>query len=378
MELKKQQQFNDTIYQDIVSKYEEMSKPQSYDLDDALRKRAAAVLPSLTHLDVKGMLAPGYKQFFISGKGARVTDVNHKEYIDYMCSYGPMLLGYNNPIVNQAIKDQLDLGDVLTGPSPRMVELAEMITSTVPWADWAYFAKNGSDATFLSVRMARAYTGKKVILRAPGSYHGSASIWQEGKDKWLKRQGVLPEEKASVITYYFNDLNSVMKAFDQAKGNVAAIIIAAFRWDYGQAQELCTAQFLQGVRKICDDNNALLICDDVRSAYRISPKGTWADERYGHGVEPDISCLCKGIANGQPLSVVIGNAKCRKGAENINATGSFWANAVPFASALATIPLTEAGAAQSEKMGTLLRNGLHAQANTFKSLENDFFQTVSL
>merc|ERR1711988_1448979 len=113
-------------------------------------------------------------------------------------------------------------------------------------ADWAYFAKNGSDATFLSVRMARAYTGKKVILRAPGSYHGSASIWQEGKDKWLKRQGVLPEEKASVITYYFNDLNSVMEAFDQAKGNVAAIIIAAFRWDYGQAQELCTAQFLQG------------------------------------------------------------------------------------------------------------------------------------
>ena len=133
--------FNDDIYQDIVSKYEKMSTPQSYDLDTELRERARAVLPSLTHLDVRGMIAPGYKQFFRSGKGARVIDVNNKEYIDYMCSYGPMLLGYNNPVVNQAIKDQLELGDVLTGPSPRMVELAEMITSIVPWADWCYFAK---------------------------------------------------------------------------------------------------------------------------------------------------------------------------------------------------------------------------------------------
>ena len=370
-----QQQFNDAIYQDIVSKYKELSTPQSYDLDKALRDRAKAVLPSLTHLDVKGMMAPGYAQFFVSGKGARVTDVNKKEYIDYMCSYGPMLVGYNNPVVNEAIRKQLELGDVLTGPSPRMVELAELITETIPWADWCFFAKNGSDATFLAVRMARAYTRKKIILRAPGSYHGSASIWQEGKDARLRRQGVLPEEKSSVFTYYFNDLNSVIEAFDNAKGDVAAIIVAAFRWDYGQAQEICSAEFLQGVRKLCDDNGALLICDDVRSAYRISPEGTWEDKRYGHGVQPDLSCLCKGIANGQPLSVVVGNAKCRKGAENISATGSFWANSVPFASALATIPLAKAGAKKSEKMGMLLRDGLKSQANSFKSLANDFVQT---
>ena len=158
-----QQQFNDAIYQDIVSKYKELSTPQSYDLDKALRDRAKAVLPSLTHLDVKGMMAPGVRaQFFVSGKGARVTDVNKKEYIDYMCSYGPMLVGYNNPVVNEAIRKQLELGDVLTGPSPRMVELAELITETIPWADWCFFAKNGSDATFLAVRMARAYTRKKL------------------------------------------------------------------------------------------------------------------------------------------------------------------------------------------------------------------------
>ena len=179
----------------------------------------------------------------------------------------------------------------------------------------------------------------------------------------------------SVSTYYFNDLSSVIEAFDNAKGDVAAIIVAAFRWDYGQAQEICSAEFLQGVRKLCDDNGALLICDDVRSAYRISPEGTWEDKRYGHGVQPDLSCLCKGIANGQPLSVVVGNAKCRKGAENISATGSFWANSVPFASALATIPLAKAGAKKSEKMGMLLRDGLKSQANSFKSLANDFVQT---
>ena len=157
-----QQQFNDAIYQDIVSKYKELSTPQSYDLDKALRDRAKAVLPSLTHLDVKGMMAPGYAQFFVSGKGARVTDVNKKEYIDYMCSYGPMLVGYNNPVVNEAIRKQLELGDVLTGPSPRMVELAELITETIPWADWCFFAKTALMQLSLQFEWHEHTLGKKL------------------------------------------------------------------------------------------------------------------------------------------------------------------------------------------------------------------------
>ena len=151
----------------------------------------------------------------------------------------------------------------------------------------------------------------------------------------------------------------------RAGDDLAGVIVAAFRWDYGTPQAAATREFLQGVRRLCDRTGAALICDDVRSSFRIDPRGTWADARYGHGVEPDISCLCKGMANGMAISAVVGSAEWRPGAELINATGSFWANPAPFAAALATIPLAQAAASRAAAAGLALREGLSRQAAAF-------------
>ena len=136
--------------------------------DEDLRARAAAVLPSLTHLSVS-TLPPGYSQFYVSGDGCHVTDADGRVWLDYMASYGPNLLGHRHPVVDAAIEAQRTCGDCLAGPSARMVELAELLVGTVPWAGWAMFAKNGNDATTIAVRIARAATKRRVILRAPGS-----------------------------------------------------------------------------------------------------------------------------------------------------------------------------------------------------------------
>ena len=340
----------------------------------ALLARANACLPSLTHL--ASCRPEGCPTFFASGSGCRVTDADGREWLDYMCSYGPVLLGHRHPAVEAAIAAQRLRGDCLSGPTERMVELGELLVATIPWASWSFFAKNGGDATELAVRMARAQTGRRVVLRAPQSYHGASPLWREGSDAALAVEGVEPSASASLRPYAFNDLRSVVAAADEAfeHGGVAAIIVAAFKWDWGVKHEAATAEFLRGVRRLCDERGAALICDDVRSSFRVNAGGTWEDERYGHGVRPDLSCLSKGMANGQPLSAVVGSHRWRKGAEAVRATGTFWANAVPFAAALATIPLARAAAERAEATGTALRDGLRAQARA-AGLGEDFGQS---
>ena len=114
-----------------------------------------------------------------------------------------------------------------------MVELAELLVETVPFADWAYFCKNGTDATTAAVRIARAKTGKRIILRAPASYHGGAGLWQETSSF---KGGVLPEEHAYQLSYKFNDIESFRAAADEAGDDFAGVICAAFRWDFGEPQ----------------------------------------------------------------------------------------------------------------------------------------------
>lgn len=155
-----------------------------------------------------------------------------------------------------------------------------MLVRITPWAQWALFAKNGSDATALAVRLARSATGKRVILRAPHAYHGAAALWAEGLPRRLHKQGVLEEDVKYLAPFQYNDLASVQAAMDAVSDDVAGVMVSAFMWDYATPHELPTAEFLQGVRKLCDERGAILICDDVRSSFRVHPAGTWADPRY--------------------------------------------------------------------------------------------------
>ena len=255
--------------------------------DARLRARAARVIASLTHLRVSDVSQAGlgFSQFYESASGCHVVSVDGRRFIDYLCTYGPILLGHRHAAVEAAVRRQQDAGVCLPGPSAAMVELSELLVDMVPFAAWTIFMKNGTDATSAAVRIARAKTGKRVILRAPESYHGASGLWKEHRGF---EGGVLPEEHAHQLPFTFNDVASVRAAADEAGDDFAGIICAAFKWDVGRPAELPTAEFLAELRRVCDERNAVLICDDVRSSLRLSPTGCSWDAFGDGGVAPDL------------------------------------------------------------------------------------------
>ncbi len=330
---------------------------RSLTTDTALRARARAVIPGgmYGHQNARS-LPEGFPQFLTHGEGARIWDVDGNEYVDFMCSYGPIVLGHHDRRVDEAIRaaSSGNRADCQNGPSPLIVELAERLVEVVDHADWAMFAKNGTDATTMCVTIARATTGRRKVLVAEGAYHGAAP--------WCTPlpTGTTPEDRAHLDRFRFNDLASVEAAVARADGDLAAIVVSPFRHDARFDQELVDPAWAAALRRICDDTGAALVLDDVRCGFRLAFGGSWEPI----GVRPDLSAWSKAIANGQPLAAVLGNDRFRDGAERIYVTGSFWFAAVPMAASLATLDaLAEDDAvAHMERMGMLLRNGLAEQA----------------
>jgi glutamate-1-semialdehyde 2,1-aminomutase len=300
--------------------------------------------------------ADDYPQFFARGKGARVWDVDDREYIDLMCTFGPILLGHAHPEVDAAHNETAARGDVLNGPGPEMVELAEVLVDQVPHADWAMFAKNGTDATGLALTTARAATGRSKVLIARNSYHGI--------DAWAlapEAPGTTVEDHLNTVYFEYNDLDSVEAAVAQAgEDAVAAIVCTPHRHDVYTDQVPADAEFARGVREICDRLGAALILDDVRCGLRLDLRGSWEQ----HGVRPDLSAWSKSLANGYALAVLLGAEPFREAAGKIIATGSFWLAGAPMAAALKTIEILQAtdGIATMADSGTRLQNGLRDQA----------------
>lgn len=324
--------------------------------DRQLRERARKVVPGGMYGHMNAAALPdGYPQFFARGEGCHLHDVDGRRYVDFMCSWGPVILGHQYGPVEEAAERQRRLGDCLNGPSERFVELAEKLTGTIEHADWVMFQKNGTDATTAAVMAARAGTGQRKILVAKGAYHGAAP--------WCTPSlaGVTAEDRAHLVHFRYNDIASLEAAAEQARGDMAAILVSPFRHDFGIKQEMADPAFARRARQLCDDADAALILDDVRCGFRLAPGGSWEPL----GVRPDISAWSKAIANGYPLAAIAGNDRFRKGAGEIFITGSFWMGAVPMAAAIATLDELRANdaIAHMEKMGRRLREGLAASAD---------------
>ena len=323
--------------------------------DRALRERAARVIPGglWGHLNA-ARLPEGYPQYFARAEGCRLTDVDGRAFVDLMCSWGPIVLGHHHPAVEAAAGAQAALGDCMNGPAPVLVELAELLVAMVPHADWCLFGKNGTDATTACVTIARAETGRRKVLVARGAYHG-ATPWCSPSVA-----GVTTEDRAHLLHFNYNDVASLEAAAEQAGPDLAAILVSAFRHDFGQRQALATPAFAQACRALCDQAGAALILDDVRAGFRLHLGGSWETL----GVRPDLAAWSKAIANGHPLAAVTGAERYREAATQVFTTGSFWCGAVPMAAALAT--LTELrrvdGPAHMAAMGQRLRDGLAERA----------------
>ncbi|PRY67273.1 glutamate-1-semialdehyde 2,1-aminomutase [Glaciihabitans tibetensis] len=333
-----------------------LTTPRLRTADSALRDRALAVVPGgvYGHMTVLQQMPPSYPQFYSRGAGARVWDVDDNEYIDFMCAFGPMIAGYANPVIDAAAAAQQVKGDALAGPSRHFVELAELLVDTVAHADWAMFAKNGTDATSIAVVTARAETGRTKLLKARKAYHG-ANAWFTPNPA-----GVTAADRADIIEFEYNDLASLEAAVAEAEGDVAAIIVPPFRHDALYDQELATAEFARGVRAIATRIGAAFILDEVRTGFRLDMAGAW--EQFG--VRPDMTAFSKGIANGYSLAAVVGGQAYKEAAASIYVTGSFWMGGVAMAAAVATLTLLRDtnGIRTMNAAGSAFRTGLQSQA----------------
>ena len=322
--------------------------------------RALAAIPSgvYGHLGPsEGLFLPLENWPLISSraKGTYFWDMDDNRYLDFMCAYGPNVLGYGDPDVDAAALAQLRDENCTTAPSYKMVECAELLKDTVASADWAFFMKNGTDATSLSVLTARAHTGRKKIIFLKGYYHGN--------QPWAMRAdypGILPEDVANNVTVPWFDLPALERAWEEADGDIAGLI--AQPYDHGNFYDnrCASKEYWASVRAFCDRHGIVLIVDDVRTGFRLDLAGS--DHYYGF--RADLICFCKALANGYNMSAVCGKEELRATVSSLSFTGSYWMSAVPFAACIATITKMKAldTPALFRRLGTKLTDGFRAAA----------------
>ena len=329
----------------------------NYDKSNELFSRAMKVIPSgIPGHQSPTLLVFGSSPCFVDrAQGSRFWDVDGNEYIDYMCAYGPMVLGYNHPKVEQAVRAQLEKVDTCNLPSERYVELAEKLVDIVPIADWAIFGKNGSDTTTYACRVARAKTGRSKVIMVEGCYHGIGA--------WCTSMttGLAPDDQSSMLTFDYNDTDAFMRLIEENKEDVAGVILTPFRHEAFHDSEMAKEGFFEAVRKACDDIGAVFIIDDVRAGFRMHMGGSV--EKFG--IKPDLICFSKALGNGHPIAACVGSDAMKDAASSVFFTGSFFTSSVPMAAALATLDemeKTDAIGVMYER-GEALKEGLYDQAD---------------
>lgn len=308
-------------------------KTYKYPKSRAMFDRAAKVIPSgvYGHLGpAEGCFIPvdAFPLFGDKAKGSYFWDIDGNKFIDYMCAYGPNVLGYGDEDVDAAAAEQAKIANCTTSPSTKMVELAELLVDTVACADWAFLAKNGGDVTTLSIMTARAATHRKKIIFVNGFYHGVAPWTQK-----IDYPGVLPEDVANNLYVDWNDFAALEKMVAENEGEVAAFIATPYLHGNFFDNQLPADGYWQKVRKLCTEKGIVLIIDDVRCGFRLDLAGS--DHFYGF--EADLICFCKAIANGWNVSALCGKEFLKSAVSGLSYTGSYWLSAVPFAAGIACI-----------------------------------------
>ncbi|MDH5771513.1 MAG: aminotransferase class III-fold pyridoxal phosphate-dependent enzyme [Rhodospirillaceae bacterium] len=287
--------------------------------------RAQKVIPSATQTFSKGPnqwargVSPNY---LMKGEGAWVWDVDGNKYLDYLMALGPIILGYGNKRVNDAVKVRVDEGPVFSQMHPLEVEVAEVLVDLIPCAEMVRFAKNGSDATTGAIRAARAFTNRERIAFC--GYHGWHD-WYIGTT--TRDKGVPAAVKELTHTFIYNDIASLENLLATHKNEFAAIIMEPV------GVEPPKDGFLENVRELCTKHGTLLIFDEIVSGFRFSLGG--AQEYFG--VTPDLASFGKAMANGYPLSAIVGRRDVMEIFDEIFFSGTFGGDTIGLAACKATI-----------------------------------------
>lgn len=317
---------------------------------NALYARAKAVVPGGIYGHFGSAVRESGPKFFARSQGARFVDLDGNEYIDYVCGYGPSILGYNHPAVEAAVQEQQKLGQAVSIASPALVELAEVLVQKVAAADWALFGKNGTDSTGLAIMIARAATGREKVVKVAGGYHGVAPWMQSG------RPGTIEADGANVLTVDWNDAQGFEEQIRENPGNIACFISTPYHHPVLADNELPAPGYWQRIEALCRSNGIVLIVDDVRAGFRIDLAGS----NVAFDFTPDLVCFGKAIANGHPLAALVGTEALKQSASEVFYTGTQFYNGAPMAAALATLRELEAQDAVSRlnRLGEQLNAGM--------------------
>lgn len=285
---------NEGYYRSLAREAPIAVQSRRLDKSQELKVKAQSLIPSCTQTFSKGptQYVQGVSPVFLQrGQGSHVWDVDGNEYIDYPMALGAIILGHNYPAVTDAVARQIREGTTFSLPHPLEFEVADLLVKTIPCAEMVRFAKNGSDATSGAVRVARAYTNREII--ACCGYHG----WQD----WYvgtttRNKGVPKSVRELTIPFEYNDIGSLKRIFKGHPGQVAAVIMEPV----GVVEP--RHDFLQQVQEITDREGAVLIFDEIVSGFRFAKGG--AQELYR--ITPDLGCFGKAMANGYPISAVVG------------------------------------------------------------------------
>lgn len=267
-----------------------------------LSDRAKKVIPGGVNSPVRALKAVGAEPIYIErADGSQLFDVDGNKYIDYIGSWGPMILGHRHPRVLEALEDALLCGTSFGTPSRAEVELAELVTTLMPNIEMVRMVNSGTEATMSAIRLARAFTKKNAIVKFEGCYHGHADSFLSKAGSGLATLGIssspgVPEESTKMtITVPFNSVEAVEAAFKEHGKNIAAVILEPVVGNAGVI--LPREGFLEKLREICTANNALLIFDEVMTGFRVALGG--AQQKFN--IKPDLTCLGKIIGGGLPV-----------------------------------------------------------------------------
>ena len=294
-----------------------------------IRAEASIPLGAQTFSKSRTQYPVGYSPLYVAkGKKAHLWDIDGNRFVDLVAALGAVSIGYCNRHIDNAVKKQMKSGVTFSLSSKLESEVAELLIELLPDAEMVRFAKNGSDVTSAAIRLARHITGKKFVVRS--SYHG----WHDWYIGSTTRNSGVPKEVSDLtLVLPFNDLKEAERIFHDHGHEISCLILEPIGADYP------AAGYLPGLRNLCDRYGALLVFDEVVTGFRVSKAG--AGPLFG--TSPDLSCFGKGIANGYPLSAIVGKREFMKELTEVFFSGTFGGETLSLAAAYQVLNFVKQG-----------------------------------
>ena len=288
-------------------------------------ERAGKVIPGgiYGHVAPVAGLPRSFPHYCEKANGCRFIDVDGNEWIDFMCGFGAILHGYLNPEIENAVNLQRSKGSVFNQPSLLMVELAERMVEAIDFADWAVFAKNGSDLTTWAIRVAREKTGREFVIKARGAYHGVDAWCDPGLG------GRIISDREKILEFHWNDFDELSDLVKKKTNQIAALILTPYHHAAFAPSEMPLSGFWSETEALCKKEGIALILDDVRTGGRLHDGGS---HRY-FDFTPDLAVYSKALGNGYAISACLASSSFREAAMEVFLTGSCWNDAFAMAAA---------------------------------------------